>query len=315
MPELIPPQQPTFYFVGVTTGQSASRRIFPAWMQTLGRHDVAWVGLDFPMHDDPANYRACVEFIKREPLALGALVTTHKIDLFEASRDLFDGLDSYAERLGEVSCLAKRQGKLLGIVTDPTSGGQSLDMLTGEGYFGRTGASVLCFGAGGAAAALALHLLSKPNAAEHPREYIVVNRSQPRLDRMAAIVAPLQASTQTRFTWVCNADPQRNDELLASLPPGSVVINATGMGKDSPGSPITEAGVFPENGIAWDINYRGELLFLQQARAQPAERQLLVADGWEYFLLGWLLVVMHVLDVDFDAATLARLAQQAEELR
>ena len=26
-----------------------------------------------------------------------------------------------------------------------------------------------------------------------------------------------------------------NDDILAGLPPGSVVINATGMGKDTPG--------------------------------------------------------------------------------
>ena len=69
MPALSPPQQPTFYFVGVSTGQSSSRRVFPRWMEALGRPEVVLQGVDFPLHDDPANYRAFVEFVRREPKA------------------------------------------------------------------------------------------------------------------------------------------------------------------------------------------------------------------------------------------------------
>ena len=58
------------------------------------------------------------------------------------------------------------------------------------------------------------------------------------------------------------------------------MINATGMGKDLPGSPITEAGRFPMNGVAWELNYRGELQFLDQALAQREARNLTVEDGW-----------------------------------
>ena len=35
-------------------------------------------GIDFKLHDDPAAYRAAVEFIRDDPLSMGALVTTHK---------------------------------------------------------------------------------------------------------------------------------------------------------------------------------------------------------------------------------------------
>jgi shikimate 5-dehydrogenase len=106
MREYLPPAAPTFYFVGVTTARSSARRVFPVWMQTLGRPDVQLEGLDFPLHDAPANYRACVEFIKSEPLALGGLVTTHKIDLFDAAYDLFDEVQPDAAALGEVSAIA-----------------------------------------------------------------------------------------------------------------------------------------------------------------------------------------------------------------
>ena len=59
---------------------------------------------------------------------------------------------------------------------------------------------------------------------------------------------------------------------MARLPDDSIVINATGMGKDTPGSPVTNAGLFPRGGIAWEFNYRGELDFMHQALAQGESR-------------------------------------------
>jgi shikimate 5-dehydrogenase len=322
-----PPQQPTFYFIGVTTAKSSARRVFPVWMQMLGRPDVQLVGLDFPLHDEPATYRACIEFLKREPMALGGLVTTHKIDLFDAARDLFDQLDPDAAALGEVSAIAKRPAsgvqhqtqRLVGYVSDPISGGDSLDAMIGGGYFGRTGAQVLIFGAGGSAAALALHLLRKPDPADRPSQLIIVNRSAPRLQRMEKLIKPWRAAQPHGFAMPCrfvlNEDPYSNDQLLAELPPGSVVANATGMGKDRPGSPISDAAPFPPYGIAWDFNYRGELDFLRQARSQAGERNLHVEDGWDYFVRGWAQVITYVLNIRIGEDTLQRLAAQAAEMR
>ncbi len=313
MPALPPPQQLTFYFVGVSTGQSSSRRVFPRWMAALGRPEVVLHGVDFPLHDEPANYRAFVEFVRREPLALGGLVTTHKVDLLHAAADLFDELSPAAAALQEVSSIARRGDRLLGHATDPSAGGISLDAITGPGYFGATGAHVLCLGAGGAAAAIALHLLSKQDAADRPARFVVVNRSPGRLESLRAIVAPF--GDAIAFDYVLNENPRRNDALMAALPDHSIVINATGMGKDRPGSPVTDAGLFPQRGIAWELNYRGDLDFLHQARRQRAARQLRVEDGWLYFLHGWTQVISHVLDLPIDAATFDRLAAEAASLR
>jgi shikimate 5-dehydrogenase len=57
--------------------------------------------------------------------------------------------------------------------------------------------------------------------------------------------------------------------------------------KDLPGSPITDQGLFPVNEIVWELNYRGELGFMYQARAQSETRKIRVEDGWLYFLHGW----------------------------
>ena len=86
----LPAVRPTIYFIGVTTGRSSIMKTFPLWAGYLGLRDAEIKGIDFPLHGDPAAYREVVDFIKRDPLSAGALVTTHKIDLFSACRDIFD---------------------------------------------------------------------------------------------------------------------------------------------------------------------------------------------------------------------------------
>jgi len=102
---------------------------------------------------------------------------------------------------------------------------------------------------------------------------------------------------------------------MTQLPPRSVVINATGMGKDSPGSPITWSGVFPEGGIAWEFNYRGELDFLHQALAQVESRNIKVEDGWLYFIHGWTQVISLVLRFDLTPGLLDQLSKTAKAAR
>jgi shikimate 5-dehydrogenase len=300
---------PTMYFIGVTTGRSSIMKVFPLWMRELGRPDVCIEGVDLRIHDTRDAYRAVVAQIKHDPLSLGALVTTHKIDLFEAARDMFDRVDRYAEICGEVSSISKRDGRLEAHAKDPITAGLSMDALLGDGYFGRTGGHALCFGAGGSAAAMLLHLMDKPRRQDRPRRCVIVNRSVSRLDGLRAMVDT--RGTDIEVVYALNADPERNDALMGELPPGSVVINATGMGKDTPGSPVTDAGLFPRDGVVWEFNYRGELRFLHQALAQREARRLRVEDGWVYFLHGWTEVIAEVLHVSIDGALFDRLARAA----
>ena len=116
-----------FTFIGVTTASSAIMRVFPAWAAELGLRDVVMQGHDLPIHAEPSRYREVVAALKEDPSDLGALVTTHKIDLFEACRDQFDEIDRYADLLGEVSCLSKRDGRFRAHAKDPISSGRSFD--------------------------------------------------------------------------------------------------------------------------------------------------------------------------------------------
>ncbi|MDR3577433.1 MAG: hypothetical protein P4L50_26520 [Anaerolineaceae bacterium] len=304
---------PTLYFIGVTTGKSASVRMFPAWMQELGRPEVVLEGVDLKIHDDAQAYRAIVRQIKEDPLSLGGLVTTHKVDLFEAAKDLFDFADPYAQICGEVSSISKREGKLEGHATDPISSGLCLDGMLSKGYYGRTDAQVLIFGAGGSAAATLLHLIRQKEAADRPGKVTIVNRSPGRLEVIREM-AEKQGCT-ILVDYISNQDPLKNDILMAALPEYSLVINATGMGKDTPGSPITDRGLFPQHGLAWEFNYRGELDFLHQAQAQAETRQVRVEDGWLYFVYGWALVLAHVLHFELTPGLFHRLETAAATVR
>lgn len=302
---------PTMYFVGVTTGSSAINHLFPVWTDILGLDQARLIGVDLPLHADPNRYREVVVQIKQDPLSLGALVTTHKIDLFDAAGHMFDELDKFAKLCGDISCISKRDNKLIGKAVDPIAAGTALEAMLAPGYWGRGNSEILCFGAGGSAVSIVYYFLTRPDQKDRPQKITVVNRSQPRLDNLRKLIE--QLAMEDMVEYVLNEDPHKNDTLMAGLPPGSMVINATGMGKDRPGSPITDAGLFPMNGIPWELNYRGSLEFLHQANAQKKLRNLTVYDGWRYFLYGWSTVIGEVFSRQITPKLFDQLDQAAEQ--
>jgi len=308
-PNIAPCRVPTMYFIGVSTGKSSIMTLFPRWAELL---DVSaeLVGFDAPPGAPADTYRAIVQHIKTDPLARGALVTTHKIDLLAACRDLFDQLDPNAVLTGEVSCISKQAGQLLGAAVDPISSRLAWQNFVPEGHWAHSGGHVLCLGAGGAAAAISVAVAGMD---DRPQTFILVERDPARLEHARALHRKLE--TDINFEYALSADPLENDRRLAQLPVGSMVINATGMGKDRPGSPLTDAAVFPENGLVWELNYRGELTFLAQAQRQAVTQGLIVEDGWVYFLHGWTQVIARVFHLDLTPVLFRRLADTAETLR
>lgn len=287
-----PARVPTLYFIGVTTGQSSIQTVFPRWAAELGLGDVRLQGIDLPLHAPREDYRRVVDFIARDPLSAGALVTTHKIDLYVACQDMFDVVDPHARVMGETSCLSKRDGKLVCHAKDPISSGLAIDAILEPGYWERTGAEVFLLGAGGSAIAISWHLTRPERGLDRPSRVVVSDLTQERLSHLREIHAGL--GTDVPVETVHAETPEDNDAVLAGLRPGLFAVNATGLGKDAPGSPLTDAARFPVDAVAWDLNYRGDLVFLRQAR----EAGVRVEDGWVYFLHGWTQVIAEVFHLD-----------------
>jgi shikimate dehydrogenase len=299
-----------FGFIGVTASQSSINRVFPRWAELLELGDVEFVPVDLPLDTSPDAYRAAVADIAGDHLHRGALVTSHKVKLLDAARDQFDELDRYAELCREISSISKRDGRLVGHAKDPITSGASMEEFLSPTHFRDTGGHVLSLGAGGSGLAIAVYLLERRPDGDRPPRIVLVNRSPHRLEVCREILESIP-DVGVEIDYVQNADPRVNDDLMTALPPGSMVINATGLGKDRPGSPITGDGRLPDCGVAWELNYRGELDFLHQARAQADERNLRVEDGWRYFIHGWSAVVAEAFRLELGPALHHRLAAAA----
>jgi len=303
-----PAKTPTFYFIGVTTSKSSIMKVFPKWADALGL-DACIKGFDFVPHSPAEDYREVVNFLKNDPNSLGALVTTHKIDLYNAAKDLFDYLDPYALKLGEISSISKCDGKLCGHAKDPISSGLALENFVPDNYWKDYDGDVLLLGAGGSSLAMSMYLTKEEHGDNIPGKIIIANRSVPRLESAAKLLKDLD--NVTKMEYIHNPTPADNDKTLARLKPHSLIVNATGLGKDAPGSPLTDACQFPEDSLVWEINYRGNLIFKDQAEAQMKEKRLHVEDGWIYFIHGWTQVISEVFHMPIGKELIEKLSKIA----
>jgi len=298
-------------FVGVSTGSSSIMTVFPLWADILGLPTRTLVGHDLPLDATPAQYRALVEQIRDDPHHRGALVTTHKMNVYAAASDLFDELDPFAVSCAEISSIAKRGTRLSGRAKDPITVDLALNDFLPSDHFARTGAEVVILGAGGSGTALSWALSERDDA---PSRITVTARDDDKLEHLREVHRQ-HGTREGLIEYVRTDTVQDAAAIVAASAPGSVIVNATGLGKDRPGSPLPDDVVFPENACVWEFNYRGTLEFLHQARAQQDARSLHVVDGWRYFIHGWSQVVADVFEIALTTEVVEQLAAAAEIAR
>jgi len=315
MPANIPSKatQPTIYFIGVTTAQSSIMRVFPLWAKALGLQDAVIKGIDLEIHASPERYREVVGFIRSDKLSLGALVTTHKIDIYHAAKDMFGYLDPYARMFGELSSISKKDGRLEGYAKDPVSSALAMEAFIPKNHWRRHGGEVFIMGAGGSAIAISAALVRKRNQDNIPTKLIVSNRSRPRLTEIERIIKQINPDIPTEFHLAPEAI--QNDQILKKGKPFSLIINATGLGKDRMGSPLTDGCDYPPSSLVWELNYRGKLDFMHQALKQKMSKNLHIEDGWIYFIHGWTQVIAEVFHLEIGGKLFAEIEQIAERLR
>lgn len=273
--------------------------------RALGLNGARLVGHDLPLDASDDDYREIVALLRDDDRYAGALITTHKTGICRAAGDLFDEIDLFGRLCGEVSSVSKRGDQLVGHAKDPLTAGLSVEEFLSPTHFADTGADVLVLGTGGAGTALCWYLA---NRADRPRRITATSLTPEPLETLNGIIAERGSSAPELETVIVDAAA---DGLLRDLPQGSLVVNATGMGKDRPGSPLSDTARFPGGSTAWELNYRGELRFLRQARAAGVHTE----DGWRYFVHGWSQVMAEVFDLSLTRADVARLSGLAETVR
>ncbi|KKZ14275.1 MAG: hypothetical protein TQ37_01535 [Candidatus Synechococcus spongiarum 15L] len=297
-------------FFGVRTENSQSRQYFPDWARALGVQGAGLRGVNLPIDGTLDAHREAVLRMKQDPEVHGALVTSHKLAIVRAAGDLIDRRTSASELTGEVSALYKRGDELWGHAVDPENYGLAITQILSHDWWARhEGAGILSLGGGGATVALIVYLLQQ--AIDRPAFLQIVEKRSDNLDHCKRIANRISSDT-VKLEFFHTNDPLVCDSLVAALPPYSLVINATGMGKDIPGSPVTDNVYFPDHTVVWDLNYRGPREFLVRGELQRATRPIKVFDGWYYFLRGWSSVMGLVFDIPMTKERLRSFCEVTE---
>lgn len=295
-------------FLGVSTSASAIHAVFPGWAVALDV-DLGVEGVDLPIGSPPAAYSALLDRIRNEPRIAGMVVTTHKAALWSACAACFDRVTDLAAMLGEVGGLSRMGRLLVADAPDARSVGSVAQKLLANEHWLEGKREVVILGGGGAGLSLAYNLCDRLDEIgarsvaliDVDPERVEVVRELARDWRRASILAVHVAASGV------------SDRLVSEAGAGALIVNASGLGKDRPGSPLGGDTALPPRSIYWDFNYRGDLPLLRQARDQAAASDLLVVDGRDYFVCGWLEALCFVLQrepseellVQFDRAAQA----------
>jgi len=299
-------------FLGISTAGSLAHRTFPGWSR-LFCPGAVMRGVDLPDGASPAEFRELVAAMTANPRVLGAVVTSHKLRLFRACQDLLDYAEPLVALTQEIADVDTRDG-VRAFARDP----QSLDIIL-DGIGSRP---VLCIGAGGSAIALMLAMrldIAGTLAAQRPvlrtgqaarGQLTIAGRDQESLDNIRA-VQDRCGIPRDAVGLLLAPDQDAAARHVGSAPPRTVIINATGLGKIEPGSPLPDRAAFPPKAVAWDFNYRGPLTFLDQARHAGVATE----DGWDYFVAGWSAALAAITGLELTPELLSRAAESARAAR
>ena len=296
------------WFVGVRTEGSAAVAAFPRWLQALGL-EGGLETIDLPLDSPGDAYRDLVERLREAPGVRGMVVTAHKARLFEEAAAALDELDDTARLCREVSVVRRSGDRLVGSAIEPRSTGSALAEIVPPSHWAETGGELLAFGAGGTTTALMVHLYAG-DGTDAPSAVTLVDVRAERAAALADSLARWRPGLDVR-----TPSPGEAVAVLRGLPPGSLIVNATGLGKDTPGSPLPSPAPWPPGALVWDLNYRGDLGFLEDARRAEAELGLRLHDGWRLFLHGWSEALGCLLGRRLSPDELAALEQAAREAR
>ena len=171
-------------------------------------------------------------------------------------------------------------------------------------------AEAMVLGCGGAGTAIIEQLLSGEEG-NTPQKITGLEYNRVRLEKVRNDFS----NTKKLILEESELSGENAQGIMTRLPPQSLIVNATGMGKDLPGSPVPKSIDFPEQVIVWELNYRGSLEFYQHAKEQEASRKLWVDDGWDYFLLGWSSVMEEIFHFELTEKLMNQLKKTAKPLR
>lgn len=273
-----PPEKPTVYVVGAEVLPEGLIDVYPKWARRFGHRSTAFEPVAAPSEADAAEYQRFIDFLRDEYHAVGAIMVSNASTLFAHTRQMFDEVDDDAELLGEIGVVVRTPGTLTGLAPAKRAAQQAYEQIFGDGS---NPPEALIIGATGPARALAVALSESDK-----RRVCLTTLDGKSMTDMRQRVAELPEDKRPTLRHI--ESQIEHDRLVTLLPPGSLVVNATGPSdKDTP-SPVGDAALFPQNGLIWDLDAVGiSSPFLDKARQQRKPRGLRLADGPIFHQYQW----------------------------
>jgi shikimate dehydrogenase len=222
--------------IGYPLGHSLSPAIFQA------AFDAAGLGAQYDKWETaPDQLEGRLNALRGDDF-LGANVTIpHK----EAVVPHLDRLDETAELIGAVNTIRNEGGQLVGYNTDVAGFARAL---RDDAGFDPNGKRTGILGAGGAARAVALHLVQAGASIIQ-----LTGRTPKRLDKIVVDLRKIE-TTGTTITWAHWGD----GVFMTVLPSCELLVNCTPVGtkgSDSEGESPIDAQWLPKSGIVFDLVY------------------------------------------------------------
>lgn len=280
-----------YYFLGVSTDHSMVNNAFPIWMSFLNA-DVELVGHNLPLNADQSEYDSFLNNLRQQS-TVGSLVTSHKANLFQHCKQKFDVISDDSKLLMEISSIRYDSVRdlLIGHNTDILGCKRSLLALTIENDKWLAGdRSIVVLGAGGSG----LSIICAAHRFVHNHGKLFVTEIGHARREMARTIL---SNSDISFVLEC---ANSTDEIISSAGRAPLVINATGMGKDIEGSPVTNIQCFPQSSTFWELNYRGDRPLYHNLLRDCRGHGLRIEDGWGFFLDGWLNNITFALNISQD---------------
>lgn len=276
-----------YFFLGVSTKSSLVNKTFPIWMDVFSQK-IDLETFDLQLRSGPEMYVSFIDGIQRP--CVGSLITSHKTDIFETCSHLFNDISEDAVALREISAVRRDQyGNLFGHNTDIAGSSRSLRRLTLENESWLSGnRNIIILGAGGACLSLIKSIRENIGCANK----VLITEKRP--DRLETV---REIAERNAFE-VGLKDASYVSDAINESGKNPLIINATGMGKDIPGSPIPNPDDVPGDATFWELNYRGELDLFRRLKA--ASKGIMVADGWDFFVDGWMNNILFVLNISLS---------------
>jgi shikimate dehydrogenase len=257
---------------------------------------VAMIEAAFRHHGLDARYINC----EVEPASLGAAARgaramgwrgfncsiPHKVAII----DHLDGLGESAATIGAVNCAVRRGDRLIGENTDGVGFMESLRTLVDP-----MGKSVVVFGAGGAARAIAVEA-----ALAGAAKLTIVNRGKTRGRELTALINDKTKAAADFVLW---------DRTYAIDPGADIIVNATSIGlfPDVDGRlDIDLATAGPETIVADVIPNPPRTLLVRDAEA----RGLRTLDGLGMLVNQGVVSIRHWFGIDVDGSVMRRKVEE-----